>query len=171
MDAFGFNAADLSANRADTLTARQVERIGVYLKASKANSRLAFMACVGSVIVFTGIAFILQPAVEVLQALPYLAAGIALYGITFCFFIALGIFQARHLRDRRLSVVEGTASRSTRKLKQGRWTAYYVTINGVRFQLHDRDQYGSLQDGARYRIFYIHHPPAHVILTLDQIER
>ena len=171
MDAFKFNAEDLSANRADTLTARQIERMDVYLKASKANRRLAWVVCVGTVIVFFGIAFVLQPADEVRRALPYLVSGIALYMLVFGFFIALGVFQGRHLSGRRLSVVAGTASRSTRKLKQGRWTAWYVTIDGVRFQLHDQDQYKALQDDVKYRIFYIHYPPAHVILTLDQMER
>jgi hypothetical protein len=169
MDAFGFNAEDLSANRADTLTEGQMERIAVYLKASRVNGRLAFTVCMASVIVFLGMTFILGPADEVLRALPYLASGLALYVLVFCFFIALGIFQSRHLSERRLSVVEGTASRSTRRLKQGRWTAYYVMIEGVRFQLHNQDQYQALQDGMTYRVFYIHHPPAHVILTLDQI--
>jgi hypothetical protein len=27
------------------------------------------------------------------------------------------------------------------------------------------------QDGAKYRVFYIRHPPAHLILSLDQIEQ
>ncbi len=171
MDAFGFNAEDLSANRADTLTARQIEQINLYIRALKARSRLALTVCMGSVIIFLGVAFILQPAGEVLGAMPYLASGVALYVLVFSFFIALGIFQSRHLSKRRLNVVAGTASRSTRKLKQGRWTAWYVTIDGVRFQLHDQDQYETLQDGMKYRVFYIHHPPTHVILSMDQIDR
>ena len=132
--------------------------------------RLGLGACTGSVIVFFGIAYVLQPADGFGQALPYLTFAAALFIGIFIFFIAVGIIRSRYLNERHISMAEGSASRSIRTLKHGRWTAYYVTIGGVRFQLPSQDQFEVFRDNVQYRVFYIQYPPAHLILTLEQME-
>ncbi|MBC7879193.1 MAG: hypothetical protein H7Y59_18645 [Anaerolineales bacterium] len=170
MDAFDFTNDDLLANRANKLTPNQHKQINSYIKIARISTRLALSACIGTVIVYFGIAYVLQPDNGFGQALPYLIFTAALFIGVFVFFIAVGIIQGRHLRERHISIIEGHASRSTRKLKHGRWTAYYVTIGNIRFQLSSQDQYEAFQDNVQYRVFYIQYPPAHLILAFEPIE-
>lgn len=170
MDAFEFTNDDLLANRANKLTQRQHKKVASYIKIAKISTRFALGACVGTVMVYFGIGYALQPEDGFGQALPYLIFAAALFVGVFVFFIIVGIIQSRHLREGHISIIEGHASRSTRKLNHGRWTAYYVTIGDVRFQLRSKDQFEVFRDNAQYRVFYIQYPPTHLILTLEQIE-
>ncbi len=170
MDAFGFTNDDLSANHANKLTQRQHKQIASYIKIAKMSTRLGLGACIGSVIVFFGVAYSLQPADGFGQALPYLMLAAALFISIFIFFITVGIIDSRHLNERHISMAEGPASRSIRKLKYGRWTAYYVTIAEIRFQLSSQEQFEVFRDNMQYRVFYIQYPPAHLILTVEPME-
>ncbi len=170
MDAFEFTNDDLLANHANKLTQRQHKQIASYIKVARISTRLALGACVGTVMVYFGIGYVLQPEDGFGQALSYLIFAAALFVGVFVFFIMVGIIQGRHLRERHISLIEGHASRSTRKLNHGRWTAYYVTIGDVRFQLSSQDQFEFFRDNAQYRVFYIQYAPTHLILTLEQIE-
>jgi hypothetical protein len=169
MDAFEFTSDDLAANRANRLTPDQQKLITTYIKIANTSTRLALIACVGSIAVFFGIAYRLQPADGLGQALPFLISAAVVFMSIFIFFIVVGIIRSRHLYNRHISVVEGQAARSTRKLKNGRWTAYYVTIGETRFQLSSRAQFEAFQDHAHYRVFYIQYPPAHLILSMEKM--
>jgi hypothetical protein len=170
MDAFDFTNEDLVANRENKLTPDQHKRINTYIKIANTSTWLALIACIGTIVVFFGIAYRLQPASGFGQALPVLVLAAVGFMAIFIFFIVLGMIRSRHLNNRHISVVEGVADRSTRKVKNGRWTAYYVTIAEIRFQLSSQAQFEFFRDNARYRIFYIQYPPAHLILTVEQME-
>ena len=170
MDAFEFTNHDLLANRANKLTPDQHKRIAACIKIANTSTRLALIACIGSIVVFFGIAYRLQPADDFGQELPFLILAAVAFISIFIFFIIVGIIRRHHLDNRRISVIEGYAARSTRKLKNGRWTAYYVTIAETRFQLSSQAQFEAFRDNVRYRVFYIQYPPAHLILTLEQLE-
>jgi hypothetical protein len=170
MDAFGFTRHDLLANQANELTPEQHKRINTHIKIANISTRLALIACIGTIVVFFGIAYRLQPAGGFGQALPVLIFAAGLFMSIFIFFIVVGTIRARHLYNRNISVIEGTAAQSTQKIKNGRWTAYYVSIAGIRFQLSSRAQFEAFQDNAHYRVFYIQYPPTHLILSLEQMD-
>lgn len=170
MDAFEFTDHDLSANRENKLTPDQHKRITAYIKIANTSTWLAVVACMGSIVVFFGIAYRLQPVGGFGEALPILILAAILFMSIFIFFIVVGMIRSRHLYNRRISVAEGYAARSTRKVKNGRWTAYYVTIAETRFQLSSRAQFEVFQDNEFYRVFYIQYPPAHLILSMEQMD-
>ena len=169
MDAFEFTSDDLAANRANKLTPAQQKRIAAHIRIAKTSTRLALIACIGSIAVFFGIAYRLQPADGFGQAMPVLILAAVFFMSIFIFFIIVGMIRRRHLYTRQISVIEGYAARSTRKLKNGRWTAYYVTIGEIRFQLSSLAQFEAFQDDAHYRVFYIQYPPTHLILSMEQM--
>lgn len=169
MDAFEFTDDDLVANRANKLTPGQHKRIATYIKIANTSSRLALIACMGSVVLFFAVAYRLQPAGGFGGALPFLIPAAVVFMTIFIFFIIMGMIRSRHLHNRHISVVEGVAARSTRKVKHGRWTAYYVTIAEIRFQLSSRAQFEAFREDVRYRVFYIQYPPTHLILTVEKM--
>jgi hypothetical protein len=170
MEAFGFTNEDLLANHVNKLTQRQHRQIASYIKIARISTLLALGACIGTVIVYFGIGYVLQPDDGFGQALPYLIFAATLFVGIFVFFIVVGIIRSRHLREKHISMVDGHVIRSTRKLKHGWWTAYYVTVGEVRFQLSSRDQYDVFRDNTQYRVFYIQYPPTHLILTVEPME-
>jgi hypothetical protein len=170
MDAFEFTDHDLSANRENKLTPAQHKRIAAYIKVANTSTWLALIACIGSIVVYFGIAYRLRPTDGFGQELPILILAAVLFMSIFIFFIIVGMIRSRHLKYRQISVIEGYAVRSTRKLKNGRWTAYYVTIAETRFQLSSQAQFEAFRDNAHYRVFYIQYPPAHLILSIEQLD-
>ncbi len=169
MDSFGFTQDDLLANRENKLTPRQQKLVTSYIKIAAVSTRLAVVACVGTVLLYFGIGYAMRPENGFGQALPYLIFAAALFVGIFAFFIMLGFSKSRQLRERQISTITGTANRSTKKLNYGRWTAYYVMIGNIKFQLQSQDQFDILQDNAQYRVFYIQYPPAHIILSLEPL--
>jgi hypothetical protein len=169
MDAFEFTDHDLEANRANKLTPDQHKLITTYIKIANTSTWLALIACIGTIMVFFAIAYGLQPADGFGGALPVLILAAVVFMTIFIFFIIVGLIRSRHLNNRQISVIEGVAARSTQKWKNGRLTAYYVTIAGTRFQLSSRAQFEAFQDDAHYRVFYIQYPPTHLILSIEQM--
>lgn len=165
-DAFDFTEEDLFANRAGRLSTRQKELLDVYLSIAKKRSRIALIAGVGSVFVLFGIALFAEPN-QFIQALPYLSIAAALYLSIFLAFMIVDFNRLRRLHARKVETAEGTAHLSSKKLRHGRWTAYYVTIDDIRFQIH-RDQFEAFQEGARYKIFFLNYPPTHWVLSVEQ---
>lgn len=170
MEAFGFTQDDLLSNRANKLTQSQQRKINSHIKIAKISTRFALAACIGTIILYFGIGYVLRPENGYGQALPYLLFGAALFAGIFIFFIWVGNFKARHLRNGQISIVEGMASPSTKKLDRGRWTAYYVSVGDVKFQLSNQGQFDALQANIRYRVFYIQYPPTHIILAIESLE-
>ncbi len=170
MEAFGFTHDDLLSNRANKLTQSQQRKINSHIKIAEISTRLALGACIGTIILYLGIGYALRPENGYGQALPYLIFATALFIGIFIFFILVGNYKGRYLREGQISIVEGTANPSTKKLNHGRWTAYYVSVGDVKFQLSSQDQFDALQANVRYRIFYIQYPPAHIILAIEPME-
>ena len=165
-DAFDFTEEDLFANRAGRLSTRQKERLDVYLSIAKKRSRIALIVGMGSVLVLFGIAFFAVPK-QFIQALPYLSIAAALYLSIFLAFMIVDFKKLRRLDAREVQTIEGVAHLSSKKLKHGRWTAYYVTIDDIRFQIH-RDQFEVFQERARYKIFFMNYPPTHWVLSVER---
>src|SRR5688572_25056194 len=113
MDAFEFTSNDLAANRANKLTTDQQKRIATYIRIANTSTRLALIACVGTIAVFFGIAYRLQPADGLGQALPVLILAAVAFMSIFIFFIIVGRIRSRHLYNGHISVIEGQAARST----------------------------------------------------------
>ena len=165
-DAFDFTEDDLLANRAGNLSVRQNERVAEYLPIAKKRARFALIVGEGSMLFLFGIAFFAEPN-QFLQALPYLSIAAALYLLIFLAFVIVDFNKLRRLDAREVQIAEGTAHLLSKKLRHGRWTAYYVTIDKIRFQIH-RDQYKAVHEGARYKIFLLNYPPTHWILSVER---
>lgn len=71
------------------------------------------------------------------------------------------------LDAREVQIAEGTAHLLSKELRHGRWMAYYVTIDNIRFQIQ-RDQFDPFQEGERYKIFFLNYPPTQWILSVEQ---
>ncbi len=170
MEAFEFTHDDLLSNRANKLTQSQQRKINSHIRIAEISSRLALGACIGTMILYLGIGYALRPENGYGQALPYLIFAAALFIGIFIFFILVGNFKGRHLRDGQISVVEGIASPSIKKLNHGRWSAYYVSVGDVKFQLSSQDQFDALRADVRYRVFYIQYPPTHIILSIESMD-
>ena len=166
LDAFNFTAEDLQANRAGMLSVRQNELVDEYLSVAKKRSRFALIVGAGSVLFLFGIAFFAEPD-QFLQAFPYLSIAAALYLAAFLAFMIVDFNRLRRLNAREVQTKEGVARLSSKKLKHGRWTAYYVVLDKIKFQIH-RDQFEALQDGARYKVFFLNHPPTHWVLSVEE---
>lgn len=164
--AFDFTEEDLLANRAGRLSNQQNERLDEYLSVAKKRSRFALIVGVGSVLIMFGIAFFVEPD-QFPQALPYLSIAAALYLVIFLAFMIVDFNRLRRLDAREVQTVEGVAQLSSKKLKHGRWTVYYVVVDKIQFQIH-RDQFEAFQDGARYKVFFLNHPPTHWVLSVEQ---
>jgi len=164
--AFDFTDEDLLANRAGKLSPRQHEQVEEYLRLAKKRSQFALIAGTGSATVLFGVAFLVQSN-QFLQALPFLGIGVALYLLIFLSFMVVDFNKLRRLNAREVQSVAGIAHRTTKKLRHGRWTAYYVTVEKIRFQIH-HDQYDAFQNGGRVRVFFIHYPPTHWVLSVEQ---
>ena len=165
-DAFDFTEDDLLANRAGNLSVRQNERVDEYLPIAKKRARFALIVGEGSMLFLFGIAFFAEPN-QFLQALPYLSIAAALYLLIFLAFVIVDFNKLRRLDAREVQIAEGTAHLLSKKHRHGRWTAYYVTIDKIRFQIH-RDQYKAFHEGARYKIFLLNYPPTHWILSVER---
>lgn len=166
LEAFDFTEDDLLANRAGRLSIRQNERVDEYVPIAKKRARFALIVGMGSVLFLFGITFFAEPN-QFLQALPYLSIAAALYLLIFLAFVIVDFKKLRRLDAREVQIAEGTAHLSSKKLRHGRWTAYYVTIDNIRFQIH-RDQFEALQEGVRSKIFFLSYPPTHWILSVER---
>lgn len=165
-DAFDFTEDDLLANRAGRLSIRQNERVDEYVPIAQKRARFALIVGVGSVFILFGIAFFAEPN-QFLQALPYLSIAAAFYLLIFLAFLIVDFEKLRRLGAREVQIAEGTAHLLSKKLRHGRWTAYYVTIDNIKFQIQ-RDQFEMFQEGARYKIFFLNYPPTQWILSVEQ---
>lgn len=166
LDAFNFTEEDLRANRAGRVSVRQNELVDEYLSIAKKRSRFALLVGTGSVFILFGIAFFAEPN-QFQQTLPYLFIAAPLYLAAFLAFMIVDFNRLRRLNAREVQTMEGVAHLSSKKLRHGRWTAYYVVLDKIKFQIH-RGQFEALQDGARYTVFFLNHPPTHWVLAVEE---
>lgn len=165
-EAFDFTEEELLANRAGKLSPRQDEWLEEYLGLAKKRGRFAVIVGMGSVVLPFGVAFFAQPN-QFLQSLPYLSIAAALYLSIFSAFVIVDYNKLRRLNAREVQSVDGIVQLSSKKLGRRGWTAYYVAMEKIRFQIH-RDQYEKFQDGARFCVYFLQYPPTHWFLSIEQ---
>jgi len=167
MKVFKFNQDDLSVNKHGMITERQRKLLSQYIKITRFNSGLAMFFTAISLLFVFGLPFFLSSGPAIRQALPFLiGTALVVFAIT-GFFTWIGLRRLKTLQNEVVSVSEGTIRLESKKLDYGRLKAYYLRINEIRLQLTSEKQFKSLVNGGRFRIFYIHYPPTHIILSLE----
>lgn len=164
-----FDEDELTLNRNHVISERQQRKAAKYLR----NFKKGFIA---AIVVFASSAALLlimplliedkplSPVVWI--ALGSVAGVVMLIGFGFT---AYGYWKTRDVRCGKVSMTEGTAEAFIKKLKHGRWSAYYLKIDGVKFQLTQRSEWEAFESGKNYRVFYIDYQPTHIILSAETI--
>jgi hypothetical protein len=167
---FDFNESDLLMNQDGKLSEKQFRLISQY---RRMNRIFGWLALIVMFISISGISFIalyitgvnLQNNPEVFIAYALLLSVGMLIVI---FFMLLGKLRS-DLKSGKISIVEGFAGKKEKKIRRNFPRAYYMTVGRVRFQLDGREKYQSIEPNIHYRIFYIKHPPTHIILSVIEI--
>jgi len=169
MQAFKFSEEDLAANRQRLLTDRQKQMVADQVRLARISSVLALLSVLGSILVFVGMAVLAEQGPIPPQAIPYLAGtGLILLCIV-GIFIFIGLRRLHTLRAEKISMTTGLIHLTTKRFKHGRWIGYYAAINAIRFQLASKQQFDALNENTTYQIYFLHYPPAHLILSLEEI--
>ena len=169
MKAFSFSADELAANKLGRITARQKKTLEQHIRISRFSSGLAMFAALASIIVMFGILLLISDESGLKQAASYLA------GAAFVFFAIMGVFtyiglrRLRTLQNEEVSVREGALRLDTKSLDYGTMKAHYAWIDDFRFQLTSKKQFETLVNGNLYRVYYIHYPPTHIILSMEEM--
>ena len=168
---FQFNADDLDSNSNGKLTARQQEMLKSYRKFSSCGTIAALVAIIGTIGILSGIVLLNTDSETsgMQQALPYIVGVFGFAFFLFIFFWLLGIYRSRYLRTPKIFDVTGKANPHLKKRQYH--TEYYVSIGKVRFQVTSKAQYDAIQSDQAYRVYYIHYPPTHVILSIELLEQ
>jgi hypothetical protein len=168
--AFGCSVSDLVANRGDSLTLRQQRLLAQHIAIGSRSSALAIFVFLGSAaFLLIGAPFLINDGSVPRQVLPYLAAtAFVTLGIV-GMFVGIGMRRVQMLRRAQIRVIEGPIRRDTKRFRQGRWTAYYLWIGDLRFQLTSEQQYDAFVERQSYRLFYIEYPPTQLILSLEEL--
>jgi hypothetical protein len=169
---FNFEESDLLMNQNGQLSEKQFRMISQYRKISRSFGQLALIVMFLSI---GGISFITLYNIGIdLQKNP---EPVIAYGFFFSagmliviFFMLLGKFRS-HLKSGTISTVEGFAEKKEKKIKRNFPMAYYMTVGHVQFQLDERAKYHAIDTNIHYRIFYIKHPPTHIILSITEISK
>lgn len=168
--AFGCRLDDLVANRRGSLTPRQQQLLARQIRIGSWSSGLAALMIVVSLAFFlVGAPLLIMDGPIPPQALPYFVGTAVVVLAIVSVFIGIGIRRVQRLRKAQISVIEGPIRCSTRQIKGGRWTAYYLWIGRLRFQLATQQQYKAVAEGTSYRIYYIHYPPTQMILSIEEL--
>lgn len=168
--AFDFDESDLRLNKRHQISEKQLKLLSGYRRMYGFFGKLAlvvFLISLGSISLIAlyniGIDLTKNP-VPVIALIAFFSIGMLL----FLFFLALGNIRS-DLKSGKISQVEGIAEHQKKKMPRRLGTAYFVTVGQVRFQLDTAAKYKALDAQSRYRIFYIKHPPAHIILSIAEI--
>lgn len=171
MKAFSFNADELTANEQGKLTTRQQRVLKQHINVSRFRSGLAMFAAIASIVIMFGLLLFISDGSGLKQAAPYLA------GTAFVFFAIMGIFtliglrRLRTLQKQDVSVIEGKIRLNAKSHEYGTMKAHYAWIDDFRFQLTSEKQFKVLVEDNSYRIYYIHYPPTHIILSVEELVR
>lgn len=80
--------------------------------------------------------------------------------------------RSADLRHRKIRVVEGPASTTTRQIHMrggAKLPRYELTIGEVEFYVESPAMLAFFQEGAWYRVYYIHYPPPHIVLSAEKM--
>ena len=166
---FDFTVGDLASNAKGQLTPRQEELLKSYRKISGYGTIVAFIAVIGSIGALGAIIFFNSDIESPLPPDAVLAIG-GVFGLAiviFLFFWLLGIYRARYVRTPKVFDVIGEARPHLKKRQYH--IEYYVSIDKVRFQMQSKKQYDAIQANQTYRVYYIHYPPTHIILSIEPL--
>lgn len=170
LQVFAWSMDDLVANRRGSLTPRQQQILARHIAIGSWSSRLAMLVFLGSVAFFIiGAPVLIQEESVPQQVLPALGATVVVVLGIVGVFVGIGMRRLRTLRRANISVIEGPMRRATKHIRNGRWTAYYLWVGGMRFQLMSEQQYKVFVEGRSYRIYYILYPPTQLILSLEEV--
>lgn len=169
MKAFSFGAEELTANEEGKLTARQKKTLDQHIKISRFSSGLAMFAALASIGIMFGLLIFISPQSAIKQAAPYLAGTAFVFFAIMAVFTYIGLRRLRTLQDQEISILEGSIRLSEKSLDYGRLKAHYAWIDNFRFQLTSEAQFKVLVEGNKYRVYYIHYPPTHIILSVEEI--
>lgn len=166
---FDFTADDLASNAKGQLTERQQELLKSYRKVSGCGTITAFIAVIGSFGVMAVIFLLSSDNESPLPPEAMLAIG-GVFGFAILLFLIFwlwGIYRVRYVRSPKVFDVTGQAHPKIKKRQYH--TEYYVKIGNVRFQLQSKNQYDAIQADQTYRVYYVHYPPAHIILSIEPL--
>lgn len=166
---FDFKESDLLMNQNGRLSENQIRIISQYRQMGKFFGRVAFvvmflsLAAVSFIALYNiGIDLENNPAPVVAYSV-FFSVGMLLFIVSFL----VGSLRS-DLKSGKISVVEGFAEKRKRKISRQLGTAYYLTIDNVKFQLDEQAKYQAIDQNACYRIYYIKHLP-HIILSVIEI--
>lgn len=167
-NAFDFDETDILLNQKGQLSEKQNKLISEYERINRFGGRLSLVVMVITTTLFGAIAFYAMGIAHLRThpgaAYSYMAA-FSIMWLLYLVSILWGKMRS-DVKSRRISSVEGTTERKTKKVRQ--WTAYYVTVDGVKFQIATKAQYNAFKPNVYYRIFYIKYPPTHIILSVSE---
>jgi len=167
MNAYSFNDTDLMENKRGKITQRQKILLDQYLRITRLNSQVAMLVTAASLL-FLIIVFIFSgDGSSMKQALPYVAGVIFIVLVLTGTSVRIGLNRLRTLEEKQVQVRAGKLRLETKKLDYGTLKAYYAWIDDFRFQLASAKQVKALQNERGYKIYYIHYPPTHIILSLE----
>ena len=170
LQVFAASLDDLVANRRGSLTPRQQQILARHIAIGSWSSRLAILVFLGSLAFFLiGAPLLIKEESVPQQVLPALGATVVVVLGIVGVFVGIGMRRLRTLRRANISVIEGPIRRTTKHIRHGRWTAYYLWIGRMRFQLLSEQQYKVFVEGRSYRIYYILYPPTQLILSLEEV--
>lgn len=167
---FNFDEADLLINQNGQLSEKQLRMISDYRQTGKFFGRLAFIVMFVSI---GGLCFIALYHIGIdwqNNPEPIIAYAVffSVSFLIFIFSILLGKLRS-DLKSGEISTVAGFAEKKEKEISRRLGTAYYVTIGNVKFQLDGIAKYRAIESNITYRVFYIKHPPTHIILSIAEM--
>lgn len=167
---FDFNESDLLINQDGQLSEKQFRIISQYRRRNRRFGRLALIATFLSI---GGISFITLYNIGIdWQKNPEPVIAFAVFfsiGMLIAIFSLLIGKLRSDLKSGKISTAEGFAEKKEKKIKPNFPTAYYMIIGKVQFQLDEKAKYQAIEPNIHYRIFYVKHPPTHIILSVTEM--
>lgn len=170
--AYDFDESEIALNCAGRLSPRQHELLEEYDRINRLGWRFSLA------VIFVCLAlFALIPlfaiGIESLRKYPEIvysyAAVIAVVSVLYFISYIWGTRHRADVKDRRISFVEGTA-RNHRKKKIRQFTAYFLKIGDVEFQIETAARFKAFEPNAAYTIYYIKYAPTHIVLSARKLE-
>lgn len=170
-EVFDFDKADLLLNQSGNLSEKQIQLVSQHRRIRRFGGRISIICFFVSIVSVTAISLYIIGVQDLRKhpeiALIFAAVFLICSGL-FIFFYLLGNFRS-DLKSGKISIIEGTAEKAEKKMPRGLGTAYYLKIGNVKFQLDEKAKYRAIQPNVGYHIFYIIHPPTHIILSISEI--
>lgn len=168
--AFSSNLEEVEENRKGTITPRQRTLLDEHIRIGGCGTRAAIFAFIGSGAFLVALPYLMGESEEAAPAMPWIiGTALLLIGIG-GIFIAIGKRRLNRLRNPEIRVAEGRVEKRIKEIGRARWKAFHARIGSEQFQLTTEQQYEAFVDGASYRVFYIHYPPTHIILSAESVD-